>query len=87
LGFPKFHIYGFDSCVMEDHHSYAQPENDQDIFLKVNMGGREFTCAPWMISQAQEFKTLAHKLDDDAQLAVYGDGLIAHIIQTAASKD
>ena len=28
LGFHKFEMYGFDSCIIGEHHAYEQPEND-----------------------------------------------------------
>lgn len=84
LGFPRFHIYGFDSCVFDHHHSYDQPENNQDIVIPVRVAGEEFMASPWMISQAQEFQVLAKTMDRETKLAVYGDGLIATILRKAA---
>lgn len=96
LGFKKFHLYGFDSCIAESmkfkgevnfsHHAYAQPENDKDVVIDCYVEGRKFLCHPWMVSQAQEFMDLVTFLGNEIELAVYGDGLIAHIIKTGASK-
>ena len=86
LGIRKIHIYGFDSCLLDDrHHAYAQAENDGAPVMDVLVGGRTFKCHPWMAVQAQEFIELVkHMLPEDAELAVYGDGLIAHILKTGA---
>jgi SAM-dependent methyltransferase len=85
LGFARLHIFGFDSCVAEDaHHAYAQAENDGEPLMPVTCGGRTFTCTPWQVSQASEFRDLVKLMGDEIELAVYGDGLIAHIVQTGA---
>jgi hypothetical protein len=85
LGFRKFRLFGFDSCFIEDKgHAYAQPENDRDIRISVNCGGRMFECAPWHVSQAAEFMDLVKFLGDEIELEVAGDGLIAHILKTGA---
>lgn len=85
LGFKRFHLYGFDSCFMDDGHAYAQPENERDIRITTTCGDRMFDCAPWHISQAQEFMDLVKFLGDEIDLEVYGDGLISHILHTGAA--
>ena len=88
LGFWRIHLFGFDSCVKREdgaHHAYPQPENDGEHFFPVTCGGRQFWCAPWMVSQASEFRSLVRSLGDEVELAVYGDGLIAQIVETGAS--
>lgn len=88
LGFKKFEIYGFDSCLIdEQHHAYEQKENDYKGVLNVTCGDRVFKCHAWMASQAQEFLDLMQKLADEIQLEIFGDGLIAHIIRTGAEPD
>jgi hypothetical protein len=87
LGFYRFEVYGFDSCLRDDeHHAYAQPENASDTknLVRVSCGDRVFRCKPWMASQAQEFIDLIRFIGDEIELVVHGDGLIAHIIKTAA---
>jgi hypothetical protein len=87
LGFWRAHIFGMDSCVWRksaDHHAYPQPENDDEAVFPVACGGRQFYCSPWHISQASEFRSLVRMLGDEVELEVYGDGLIAHIIQTGS---
>lgn len=85
LGFKRFHLFGFDSCLVGDsHHAYPQPENDSQIVIKTTVGDRVFDCHPWMISQAREFMDLIRFLGDEIELEVYGDGLISHILRTGA---
>ena len=87
LGYSRMHIYGWDSCVMEDkHHAYPQPENDGKRLLRVGVGGKQFQCQMWMWVQAQEFIDIQRMIADHCELAVYGDGLIATIIKTAYEK-
>lgn len=88
LGFKRFHLYGCDSCLLgEAHHAYAQPENDGALVVPVTLSGKIFYCHPWMVSQAAEFVTLIQKLGDEIELAVYGDGLLAHILETGAKLE
>ena len=87
LGFWKLHIFGMDSCVWRtsaSHHAYPQPENDNEALFPVSVGGRQFFCAPWMVSQASEFRGLVKFIGDEVELELYGDGLIAYMIQTGA---
>jgi len=87
LGYHRMHIYGFDSCVMEDkHHAYSQEENDKKREIGVRVGGKEFKCQIWMWIQAQEFIDIQKMIADHCELAVYGNGLIAHIINTASKE-
>lgn len=91
LGFYRFEVYGFDSCIAEQqHHAYTQAENDGDgnaaRHIQVSCGDRIFHCTPWMASQAQEFIDLIRFIGDEIELVVHGDGLIAHIIKTAAES-
>ena len=86
LGIRKMHIYGFDSCVIDGkHHAYAQPENDGAPLIEIELEGRTFLCQNWQAYQAQEFVDEVKMLPEDLQLAVHGDGLIAHILKTGAA--
>ena len=85
LGFRRMDVYGFDSCYVGDaHHAYPQPENDGSEVRKVWCAGKEFQCAAWQVSQAEDFMQFAGKLGDHFELNVHGDGLIAHIIKRGA---
>lgn len=87
LGFKRFHLFGCDSCLLdEQHHSYAQPENDSETVIPVSVGGRVFRCHPWMASQAQEFINLIRVFQDEIELEVYGNGLLAWILEHAAEQ-
>jgi hypothetical protein len=99
LGFHRVHLFGFDSCVRPldekapawpaqfTHHAYRQDENDGDPTMPVTCGGRTFQCLPWMVAQATEFIGIVRYLGDEIEMAVHGDGLIAHIIATGASME
>jgi hypothetical protein len=86
LGFKQFHLFGCDSCLDENevHHAYEQKENDGQLVIPVNVGGKIFSCNPWMISQAQEFIDLIRMLGNEIELNIYG-GLLRHILETGAS--
>lgn len=86
LGYRKFILYGCDSCIVDDEaHAYSQPENDKDIAVPVIVGGKTFKCTPWMAAQATEFISLVRAMGEEVQLEIKGEGLIAWIIEYAAS--
>ena len=88
LGFYRFELFGFDSCLRDkDHHAYAQPENDRTVEITVRVGDKDFRCHPWMVSQAGDFMKVIKVIGPSIDLIVHGDGLIAHIISTAAEEN
>ena len=85
LGFKRFHLFGCDSCLEENkHHAYKQTENDGQLVVPVNVGGKIFNCNPWMVSQAQEFIDIIKMMGNEIELEIYG-GLLHHILETGAS--
>jgi SAM-dependent methyltransferase len=86
LGYHRFHLFGMDSCLTDGaHHAYAQVENDDRAVIPIMVtGGRTFYCHPWMAAQAREWITMIQKIGDVIDVIVYGDGLLAHIINTGA---
>jgi len=50
-------------------------------------GDRIFYCHPWMIAQAQEMMDLIRVLGEEIELAVHGDGLLAHMLSAAAGLE
>ena len=81
LGFCKFELFGFDSCIMDDHHAYQQPENDEEQEIEVVLGDRKFRCTVAHFQQAKEFVQLVSTTGDHYELSVHGDGLISYIIK------
>jgi len=85
MGFAKFHIIGCDSCIMNGkHHAYEQPENPGSDALPVICGNKTFYCSPWMFAQCQELISLIKALGSELELEIYGDGLLAHVINYGA---
>lgn len=88
LGYKKFTLFGCDSCFLDDkHHAYSQPENDGSPIVPVTFGTRVFNCAPWMAAQAGEFIEMVKRIDDDVELSIRGDGLLAYILEHCAELD
>jgi hypothetical protein len=81
LGFCKFEIFGFDSCIMDEHHAYSQPENDDEQEIEVVLGEKKFRCTVAHFQQAKEFVQLVSTTGDHYELSVHGNGLIAYIIK------
>lgn len=87
LGYSKFHMYGWDSCFMNDsHHAYEQPDADKQKVFKMQFEDRMFEVTPWMISQALEMQNFFKAFCMNIDIAVHGEGLIAYIIECAASQ-
>lgn len=87
LGYRKFEVFGFDSCVMTgDHHAYEQSENEgcTDVWLSVN--GRVFRLHPWMVGQLDDFCKFTKHLAHDIDIIVHGDGIIAWVIRSIAER-
>jgi hypothetical protein len=85
LGFHKFEMFGFDSCVIGEHHAYEQPENDDEGVINVTVSGKEFRCTAAHYHQAKEFVDMISKTGEHYDLAVHGNGLISHIIKNPDS--
>ena len=85
LGFHKFEMFGFDSCVIGEHHAYEQPENDDEGVMNVTVSGKEFRCTAAHYHQAKEFVDMISKTGEHYDLAVHGNGLISHIIKNPDS--
>ena len=99
LGFLRMDLYGFDSCWLGDqHHGYAQAENDRDQRLSVwsiptnprtgerlEDQKRLFHCAPWHMKQLEDFQKVIAGMGSQLLVDVHGDGLIAHTMRTAAA--
>jgi hypothetical protein len=91
LGYLRYDLFGVDSCWRGDqHHAYAQPENQRDKRLKVRVapqgGGeaREFLCAPWHIKQFEDWLQLVRVNGQHFLIHVHGDGLIAYAMRSAS---
>jgi hypothetical protein len=85
LGFSKFEVYGFDSCIIGQHHAYDQKENDDEQVMDVVVADKEFKCTAAHYHQAKEFVQMIKKTGEYYDLAVHGDGLISHIIKNPDS--
>ena len=85
LGFHKFEIYGFDSCIIGHHHAYDQEENDGEEVIDVVVAGKEFRCTAAHYHQAKEFVDMISKTGEHYDLVIHGDGLISHIIKNPDS--
>ena len=88
LGFSKFHLFGFDSCLTDEgqHHAYTQDENyrDAENTRWVTCGNKKFLCTGWHISQAYHFQEVIREFGNKFDLIVHGEGLIAHMIKYGA---
>jgi SAM-dependent methyltransferase len=90
LGLRNVEVFGWDSCLRgESHHAYPQAENDASPIVDVEIGGRWFKCHPWMVVQAHEMPLIIRHIlakVEGFNLNVRGDGLIAHMLNTAATR-
>lgn len=83
LGFKYQHVFGLDSCYAPDgrHHSYKQEMNENEGSADFWCGGRKFRCSAWQASQASNFLAVVKHHGDLLQLAIHGDGVLAHLVK------
>lgn len=86
MGFRKFHLYGFDSCLQGDLRKVngemcKNTEEKPDAVIKLNVAGKEFRADKAMAAQAQEFQDLLNNIAkaDQIKVKAYGQGLIQTI--------
>lgn len=87
LGYKKQDIYGLDCCFMgAKHHAYAQPEDDkQRVYpMVLQPGDKMFYGSGWMVKQANDFQSVVAHRGDMFDLRVYGNGLIAYMVEHGA---
>jgi hypothetical protein len=92
LGYHRLHVYGFDSCNFDEHHAYEQTENDGARTVDIVVGRdtpkeKTFQCELWQVYQAQDFIRMTTRVFNDMDMIVYGDGMINHILETAAEME
>jgi hypothetical protein len=82
MGFRKFKLYGFDSCLGERGEKRVGQEKLADYVSRTNVivGDREFQCNMAMAAQAQDFQSL-YDVMDDITIEAIGDGLIPAILE------
>ena len=84
LGYRHFHLYGYDSSYVRDEgHAYEQKLNDGEKTIEVEVHGRKFITAPWMVTQSQDFLDSAEWLTSKGcQITIRGDGLLPFMAST-----
>lgn len=92
-GYVRFDLFGIDCCWLGDvHHAIDQPENahDQPTLVELQVKGQPaatFTVSPWHLKQFDDFLTILKVNGQHFQLAVHGNGLLAHALQLLGSED
>lgn len=87
LGYRKFHLFGFDSCLsgnaLRVDGSGVKPEHKT---FAVTLGdGVEYVTSPSMALQASHFQEI-YKMMPDAKFVGHGEGLIPAIIKKRAQQ-
>lgn len=79
-GYRDIHLFGFDSSNDEEHHAYHQALNDHDAVVNVTVEGQQFSAAPWMVAQVNQFQELATALAEaGCIITVHGYGLLPYV--------
>ena len=83
MGFRTFHVFGMDSSYTDAEHAYEDmpsPEQSPER-LNVRVNGRSFDCAPWMLKQVDNFKTVSRVLmERGCSIRIHGDGLLGDAV-------
>ena len=93
MGFRKFHLFGFDSCLEPgkgpermlrkiDGQTWG---DDKEKILELVCEGKTFYADPAMAAQANEIQDV-FKMLEGAKIKAYGKGLIQTVIRSNASK-
>jgi len=83
-GYRQVHLYGYDSSYRDNqNHAYPQPLNDRERVIDVTVNGKEFKTAPWMATQACEFKeSMPNFIKMGLHLFVHGEGLLPEVAKS-----
>ena len=83
MGFRKFHLYGFDSCLQGDLRKVngemaKNTEEKPDEVIELHAAGKTFRADKAMAAQGQEFQSLLDNIAkaDSIKVKAYGQGLI-----------
>lgn len=79
LGFRKFVLYGYDSCL-QDGKLRTNGTDNGDKVIEVVCGGETFLTTPPMAAQASEFQNLFQCMPD-IDIWSYGRGIITKILE------
>ena len=80
MGFRKFVLWGFDSCLWEKPDLAARKDDGQARFHELDLGGRKWWTDAELYAQVQDFMHLAQALPD-CTLEPRGDGMIPHLLR------
>lgn len=82
LGFRKFTLYGFDSCLAKDKFTkrFSGENIGKSKLMDVIVNGKRFFCNGALAQQAVEFQQLYEGLPN-ITIEARGDGLIAEILK------
>jgi hypothetical protein len=82
LGFRKFLLYGFDSCLADDKDTKRFTGETVGTAMKMDVicGGRRFWCNGALAQQATEFQKIYEGMPN-ITIEAKGDGLIAEILK------
>jgi hypothetical protein len=86
MGFKRFHLYGFDSCNVGENDKKKRVNihtggDHATKVIKVQSDGKDYWCNPAMAGQANEFQDMIKMFGGDIRIKVYGDGLIASLME------
>lgn len=76
-GLTDQHFFGVDCCYMDgDGHAYPQPWQKGEKVEDLEMYGKTWRTAPWMLAQVADFNKIEARFHD-LKFTVHGNGLWA----------
>lgn len=87
MGFRKFVLYGFDSCLAKDKFTkrFSGENIGKSKLIDVIVGGKRFWCNGALAQQAVEFQKLYEGMPN-ISIEAKGEGLIAEILKTRRAR-
>lgn len=85
MGFRRFVLYGFDSCLGPDQKTKRFDGSETGKTIDIIVNGKKFLSNMAMAQQANEFQ-LAYTMMPDITVEAKGDGLIAEILKARRER-
>ena len=90
MGFSDVHLYGFDSCII-DNQSHSYPFNDPDAEkletpVDILIGGDKFKVANYMLGQIYDFQEILRRIGTEVKFTVHGPGPLAKMLEMGKAE-
>ncbi len=93
MGYRKIHLFGMDTCIVDDkHHAYDFENPEIETIGKIHEiaigseNGRKFKVAEYMLGQLHDFQQILKSHANRLEITVHGEGLLAYVMELGHQK-